>query len=51
MATYDNNGNMISTLSKEVLQKYPNEIFVETGTLWGEQSKLLWNVDLKKSTP
>jgi len=48
MATYDNNGNMISTLSKEVLQKYPNEIFVETGTLWGGAVEIALECGFKK---
>ena len=28
---------MSTTLSKSVLSKYKNDIFVETGTLWGEE--------------
>jgi hypothetical protein len=30
----------MTTLTKEVLEKYPNDIFVETGTLYGEAVRL-----------
>lgn len=48
MATYDNDGNMISTLSKEVLEKYPNEIFVETGTQNGHGTQIALDCGFKK---
>jgi len=39
---------MSTTLKKEVLQKYKNDIFVETGTLWGEAVEVALECGFKK---
>jgi hypothetical protein len=39
---------MTTTLTKEVLEKYPNDIFVETGTLYGDAVKLAVLCGFKK---
>jgi|TARA_B100000085_G_scaffold57860_1_gene50734 hypothetical protein len=39
---------MSTTLSKNVLSKYKNDIFVETGTLWGEAIDLALELGFKK---
>jgi hypothetical protein len=39
---------MTTTLTKEVLEKYPNDIFVETGTLYGDAVKLAILCGFKK---
>jgi hypothetical protein len=38
----------MTTLSKTVLEKYKNDIFVETGTLWGESVELALSCGFKK---
>jgi hypothetical protein len=38
----------MTTLSKTVLEKYPNDIFVETGTLYGESVRLAIACGFKK---
>jgi hypothetical protein len=38
----------MTTLSKAVLEKYPNDIFVETGTLYGEAVRLAIVCGFKK---
>jgi len=38
----------MTTLSKTVLEKYPNDIFVETGTLYGESVRLAIVCGFKK---
>lgn len=47
MATFKN-GKMLTTLSKEVLEKYPNEIFVETGTAGGHGTQIAIDCGFKK---
>tara|TARA_Y100001972_G_C7583625_1_gene292705 strand:+ start:288 stop:875 length:588 start_codon:yes stop_codon:yes gene_type:complete len=42
------NGKMLTTLSKEVLEKYPNEIFVETGTAGGHGTQIAIECGFKK---
>ena len=39
---------MSTTLSKSVLSKYKNDIFVETGTLWGEAIEVAIECGFKK---
>ena len=39
---------MTTTLSKSVLSKYKNDIFVETGTLWGEAVEVAIECGFKK---
>ena len=39
---------MSTTLSKDVLSKYKNDIFVETGTLWGEAIDIALELGFKK---
>ena len=39
---------MSTTLSKSVLSKYKNDIFVETGTLWGEAVEVAIECGFKK---
>lgn len=39
---------MSTTLSKTVLEKYKNDIFVETGTLWGEAIEVALECGFKK---
>jgi len=39
---------MSTTLTKKVLQKYKNDIFVETGTLWGEAIEVALDCGFKK---
>ena len=39
---------MTTTLSKSVLSKYKNDIFVETGTLWGEAVEVALECGFKK---
>lgn len=39
---------MSTTLSKEVLNKYKNKNFVETGTLWGEAVKIALECGFEK---
>ena len=39
---------MSTTLSKSVLSKYTNDIFVETGTLWGEAVEVAIECGFKK---
>ena len=39
---------MTTTLSKSVLSKYTNDIFVETGTLWGEAVEVAIECGFKK---
>lgn len=41
-------GKMLTTLSKEVLEKYPNEIFVETGTAGGHGTQIAIDCGFKK---
>jgi hypothetical protein len=38
----------MTTLTKQVLEKYPNDIFVETGTLYGEALRLAIQCGFKK---
>ena len=39
---------MSTALSKSVLSKYTNDIFVETGTLWGEAVEVAIECGFKK---
>ena len=39
---------MTTTLSKSVLGKYKNNVFVETGTLWGEAVEVAIECGFKK---
>jgi len=39
---------MTTTLSKSVLGKYKNDVFVETGTLWGEAIEVAMECGFKK---